>query len=253
MHNFLIMGIPANELKGQFDKKTVDAYAEKVLGKYTEDKCDYFEVGGRWQGVLGAKKNNANILLTETNCFEENYDFFGKYNALENNGANGPYIIDGVEFVPVNGGLVNEIEWDIIPRFMECVTYIVVKHVLEKDPRLGTIPDQYRYQDGNLYLDVPNHGLHLLLKNGESFCDYAQRHEYVFNRDFIPPHAYVDLNGDWHDENEIWDDLQNDLLSGKSLPDNIHEFAANAFRDRVHDFLDTLQPEDGVVIVDFHV
>lgn len=192
-------------------------------------------------------------MLTETGCFEETYDFFGKYNVLENNGANGPYMIDGVEFVPVNGGFVSEIEWDVIPRFMECATYVIKKHILEKDPRLGTIPDEYKYQDGDLYLDVPDHGLHLLIKNGETFSAYAQREGYVFERDFIPPHAYVDLDGVWHDDNEIWEELEKNLLSGKNMPDDINTFASNEFRDRVHRFLDTLQPEDGVVIVDFHV
>lgn len=253
MHNFLIMGIPAKELKGQFNEKMLNAYVEKVLGKYIGNKCDYFQIGGRWQGVLGAKKSNPNVLLTETGCFEENYDFFGRYDALENNGASGPYMIDGVEFVPVNGGLVNEIEWDVIPRFMEYATYIVKKHILERDPRFEILPDEYKYQDGDLYLDVPDHGLHLLIKNGETFLEYAQRQECVFVRDFIPPHAYVDLDGAWHDDNEVWEELGKGLLAEGEMPENIMEFASNEFRTRVHNFLDTLQPGDGVVIVDFHV
>ena len=260
MHNFLFLGIPAKEIKNGFNYDDIEIYVNKVMSKYVTDtadeenvKCDYCQIGGRWQGVLAAKKDSKNVILTETGMFEENYDFFQVYNALENNGENGPYVIDDVEYVPVNGGLMSDIGLDFISRFRHFEMYAYSKHIMEKDPRLGETPDYCRIADDGLYCMTETGEENLMYKKDESFAQFAERMEIEFMPDFIPPHAYVDLDGVWHDENEVWDNIEAELLSGKFPAEDVMDDAGQKFAEAAYEFIKGLAPEDGLVVVDYHI
>lgn len=260
MHNFLFMGIPAKELKNGFNFGDIQTYADKVMSKYVAEtakdenvKCDYFQIGGRWQGVFAAKADSKNIILTDTNMFEENYDFFQLYNALENNGANGPYIIDDVEYVPINGGLMSDIGLDFINRFRHYDMYAYSKHIMEKDPRLGDTPDYCRIADEGLYCMTDTGEENLMYQKGESFAQFAERMGIKFMPDFIPPHAYVDLDGVWHDENEVWDRLQAELANGNFPKGNPTEIASQEFHKMIFEFVMSLKDDDCLVVIDYHI
>lgn len=70
------------------------------------------------------------------------------------------------------------------------------------------------------------------------------------------PDAYVDTDGNWHDENEKWDELQSDgfrfmesvMWSGQDLP----EVMQNQFFDAFEEFLDSLNDDDYLLILDGH-
>lgn len=70
------------------------------------------------------------------------------------------------------------------------------------------------------------------------------------------PDAYVDTDGNWHDENEKWDELQSDgfrfmesvMRSGQDLT----EVMQNQFFDAFEEFLDSLNDDDYLLILDGH-
>ena len=253
MHNFLILAIPEKELNGVFDISAAEKYVSEKLKKYTNEKFDYYSIGGRWEGLLIAKKDSNNILLTENGVFEECYNFFNTYDALENNGQRGPYIIENTEYVPANGGLVKDIEWEVFHKFEEYVQFLIFRHIWEHDERLGRIPDAYKFKEDGLYIASPeNNEMFLLYKNDESFSDYITRKDLTFAIKFPAPFAFVDYDGYWHDENEIWGKLEADLLKSKNMPEDPEEFVQEEYQKAFFTFLDTLKPTDGVVIVDYH-
>ncbi len=260
MHRFLFLGIPAKNLSNGFKLDSIRAYVKKVMREYAMDtadeenvKCDYYEIGGRWQGVFAAKKDSKNIILTDTGMFEENYDFFPFYDALVNDGANGPYIIDDVEYVPVNGGFMSDIDLEVVNRFREYRMYLIFKSFLDGDSRVGNAPDTCRITEEGIYFTDDSGEERLMLKKGETFAQFTERMEIKFVPDFIPPHAYIDLDGVWHDENDVWDNIQAELLSGKFPALDIMEIAREKFAEMVYKFMKGLNPEDGLVVVDYHV
>lgn len=254
MHKFLIMGISAQKLNGKLDKKAADSYVFNTLKKYENKKFDYCGIGGRWEGMLAAKKESKNVLLTESGCFEESYDFFGTYDALENNGNCGPYIIEKNEYIPVNGGLVKEIEWDFIQKFESYVHFTLLKHTWERDPRLlGAIPDNYKFKKDGLYIEYDDGDSVLAFSNGETFSNYVERNDISFGRYLSLPFAYVDLNGIWHDDDELWEDFEKGRFKGVSMPDGIENFITNEYFKKVNAFVDSLKPEDAIIVVDYHI
>ena len=113
-HKTVYMGISANKLKGSVSLENISAYVEKTMRKYVEEtakeeniKCDWYVIGGRWEGAVGAVKGTENILLTENGLFA--YQLFDQYDAIINNGQRGPYFVDDVEYIPVNAGLKKDI------------------------------------------------------------------------------------------------------------------------------------------------
>lgn len=260
MHNFLFLGIPAKGLSNGFNLDDIQVYVDKVMSKYVMDtaneenvKCDYYQIGGRWQGLFGAKAENKNVILTDTGMFEENYDFFPFYNALVNNGENGPYIIDDVEYVPVNGGLMSDIGLDVINRFREYRMYLIFKSFLDGDSRVGNAPDTCRITEEGIYFADDSGEERLMLKKGETFAQFAERLGISFVWEWITPHAFVDLGGVWHDENEVWDNIQAELLSGKFPAEDVMANAGEKFAEMAYEFVKSLNPEDGLVVVDYHI
>ena len=259
-HKTVFIGIPSGRLGGRFSQEKIASLVDDIMKKYVEEtaedenvKCDWYVIGGRWEGALGALKGTEGVLPADSGSFA--YEFSNKYNVVVNNGGNGPYIVENDEYFPVNGGLKKSIAWDAIAKLDECTTYMILKMILARDPRLGDrLPEAYEIRDGDLYIKAEDQNI-LLLKNGESFSERAVRLGQEFGPAMMPPDAFIDLRGVWHDDNDAWAAFEKKLMSGKldEMPDNLEEAAKNAFLDDFTRFREEeLQGEDCIVVLDCH-
>lgn len=257
-HKTVYMGISANKLKGSVSLENISAYVEKTMRKYVEEtakeeniKCDWYVIGGRWEGAVGAVKGTENVLLTENGLFA--YQLFDQYDAIINNGQRGPYFVDDVEYVPVNAGLKKDIAWDAISKLDQYKTFKFLELVLNRDPRLGdSLPEGYEIKDGDLYAGEDKS---LFLKNKETFNEWAERLGIQFGRAMMPPDAYIDTKGVWHDDNDAWAEFEKIVMSGRfeDLPENQEEAAQQAYLENYEKFMDEeLKDDDCFVILDCH-
>ncbi len=257
-HKTVYMGIPADELKGDISIERVFSYVEKTMAKYVEEtaqeeniKCDYYEIGGRWEGAVGAIKGAENVLLTENGLFA--YQFFVNYDVIINNGHRGPYFIDDVEYIPVNAGLKKAIAWDAISKFSKYLQFKSLECILNRDPRLeDSLPEGFEIEDGDVYVGEDKL---LALKNKETFSEWVDRLGIQFGRTMAPPDAYIDTKGVWHDENDVWAEFEKTIMSGKfkDMPENPAEAAQEIFLGDYERFMDDeLKDDDCFVIIDCH-
>ena len=259
-HKTVYMGIAASELKGEFDAQKIISIVDKIMAKYVEEtaedddiKCDGYEIGGRLEGVIAAFKNSENILKTENGTFP--YQGFNEYNAIVNNGNIGPYVIDEVEYIPVNGGLKKDIAWDAIEKLDEYKSISLLRMIFTRDPRLGgNVPEVYEIKEDGLYINSDGQST-LVLKKGETFSEWADRIGKQFNRNFLPPDAYIDTNGVWHDADEYWETFQDALINGNpdDIPEDPEQAASQAFLADFEKFMDDeLKDNDCFVVLDCH-
>jgi hypothetical protein len=257
-HKTVYMGISASQLGQMFAPDKIASIVEKTMQKYVEEtakeddiKCDWYVIGGRWEGAVGAIKGAENVLLTESGLFA--YQLFDQYDAIINNGQRGPYFVDNVEYIPVNAGLKKEIAWDAISRLDQYKTFRFLELVLNRDPRLGdSLPEGYEIKDGDLYAGENES---LFLKNKETFSEWADRLGIQFGRAMMPPDAYIDTKGVWHDENDAWAVFEKKLMSGRfdEMPENPQEAAQEAYLENYEKFMDEeLKDDDCFVILDCH-
>lgn len=259
-HKTVYMGIPAEKLCGEFSPKKIASVVSEIMGRYVEEtaseeniKCDWYEIGGRWAGAIGAIKGTENILPSKNGLFA--YKVFEKYDAVVNGGQRGPYFVDEIVYIPVDAGLKKCIAWDSIAKLDEYKSYRLFQMILRRDPRLGTeLPKNFEIKGGDLYING-NGKTTLVLKNGESFYERADRMGKQFGRVMMPPDAYIDTNGVWHDDSEEWAVFEAKIMSDKfdELPENPEEAAHDAYLKKYEEFLDTkLKDDDCFVILDCH-
>lgn len=256
-HMTVYMGISANKLKGAFDQDKISELVDEVMQKYLVEtaeekniKCDWYVIGGRWEGSIAAVKGSENVLETESGMFP--YQFIDQYDVIVNNGNRGPYFAGSTEYVPANGGLKKEIDWEGIAKLQEFMYFKYQELILNRDPRFGgRIPDGHVIKEDGLYVD--NEGeLVLLLKKGESFEERAVRTGETYSRSIGIPDAYIDTQGVWHDENEVWDAMMRGKLKG--VKGNTQEFAQQTYMKNFTKFMDgELQDNDCFVVLDCHM
>ena len=259
-HKTVCMAISSEKLCGKFDEETVKDIVARVMARYVEEtakdeeiKCDWYSIGGRWAGSFAALKGTQNVLPAEEGRFA--YELFDKYDVVVNYGKQGPYKIDDAEYIPVNGALKKDIAWDAVSKFDKYVTYRMLRMILEGDPRIGGVPAGYEIRENKLYVHVDGTEIHALTV-GESFEVYAKARNMVFGRAVIPLDAYIDKDGVWHDDNEIWDIWMRQLMGSKGkrgLPTNPEEAAYKEFRELFEKYLDNeLKDDDGFLVLDCH-
>lgn len=257
-HKVVYMGISGNELKGDISLKKVSSYVKKTMKEYVEEtakeknvKCDWYVIGGRWEGAIGAIKGAKNVVLTENGLFP--YKFFDQYDAIINAGHRGPYFVDDVEYIPVNAGLKKDIAWDSISRLAQYKTFRFLELILNKDSCLGDgLVEGYEIKDGNLYVGKNKS---LILKNNETFSEWAERLGVQFGRVMMSPDAYIDVKGVWHDENDAWAKCEKEIMSGKfrDIPENLEEAVQKAYLENYEKFMnEELKDDDCFVILDCH-
>ena len=259
MHKTVYMVIPAAKIAKDTSKEHIDSIVEEVLapycGEYAEEgqwHMDWYEVGGRWAGFSGVKKG-CDCYPTENGLF--GYELFDKYDVLCNKGQRGPYVIDGVEYIPIIGAKKKDIEWDCVGKFDSASMVRYMQIVLDEEERNvmlgGNIPDGFTIEGDCLYVGSGEEKI-LAYKKGESFADYSTRREEEYGIAIMPPDAYVDKLGKWHDDNEIWENhaLMSKLMKGEGSPD---EKAMEAFVDQFHDYLkNQVNDDDYFLVVDTH-
>lgn len=257
-HKTVFMGISASKLGHRFDPDKIAETVENIMKKYVEEtaqeddiKCDWYAIGGRWEGAIGALKGAENVLLTENGLFA--YDFFELYDAIINNGQRGPYFVDDVEYIPINAGLKKDIAWDAVSKLDQYKTFKFLELVLNCDPRIGnSLPEGYEIKDGDLF---GGKNQSLLLKKGEIFAEWVNRLGIQFDRALIPPDAYIDTKGIWHDENDGWAELEKKLMRGKlnEMPEDPVEAAQEIYVGKFEKFIaDELKDNDCFVVLDCH-
>lgn len=259
-HKTVYMCIPQNKLKGNVSKEHITEIVAETLAKYVEDtaedgmmKIDWYEIGGRWAGAFATLKSATSAFLTENGLFA--YEFLDKYDVICNGGQRGPYIAGCEEFMPVNGAYNHEIAWNALAKLRDYYLYKYMLMILDGDERLGGhTPDGMEIIDDCLFLMDDEHTL--WVKKGETFDERNERLGKKFGRGMMPPDAYVDLNGVWHDDNDIWEKwekggpkaMEKVFASGKDP----QEIALEEFNEEFEQLLSSLQPNDYVIVIDGH-
>ena len=167
-------------------------------------------------------------------------------------------MVDDTEYIPVNGGRKKDIAWDAVSKLNAYKNYKYLELVLNKDPLLGggTV-EGVKTIDGDLYLESEG-SEKLALKNGEVFYDWAKRMGVEFGRAMMPPDAYIDTKGIWHDDNDAWAAFEAKVMSGK-IDDisgdfqDLQEAMQAEYMKGYESFLDDeLKEDDCFVILDCH-
>ena len=157
-HKTIYLILSKEKVANDTSVEHISALADEVMSNYLEEtateenaKLDYYVIGGRWAGTFGAPKGTEAVFPVDENIFA--YQFTDNYNAIANNGNNGAYLDDGVEYIPINGGLKKDIDRFFINRFESYTTYMLLQLFYSRDPRFGNLPPEYEIADGCLYIN----------------------------------------------------------------------------------------------------
>ena len=259
MHKIVFMVIPAEKLSGNTTKNNIDSVIATILAPYCgEDaddskyQMDYYEVGGRWSGFLGVVKGKDCYPSQEGRFL---YKFFDNYNGVFNGGKNGPYIVEGTEYIPIIGAKKKDIAWECVPLF-EVYSYFRLFQLAMNVDR-DALPDGLII-DGNKIYDPELPGNQVVYIEGESVYENIERLGIDISRGVVLPDAFVDKDGCWHDDGEIWNNTKliekiakkSGSLNGADLEDAV----ASEFFKRFYNYLDdTVEDEDYIVVVDAHI
>ena len=274
-HKTVYLGIPAKKLNGAFSEEKLCSAVESIMSQYVEEtaedgnkiQCDWYSIGGRWSGAVAAVKGTDNILPTENGLFP--YELFDQYDAIINNGNRGPYYVDKTEYVPIDCGKKKDIDWESIHKLDEYMTYKFFELAFNRDARFGDLPDSYVFKDDGLYIKTDDGNTFFVYKKGETFDEYVVRREIKFERAILPPDAFIGLDGEWHDDNDIWRHFEQVAMSKimnedldeeegfeqfiAETSDNPAEAAQEGFAKMFDNFLDNeLGDDDYFVVLDCH-
>lgn len=260
-HKTIYIALPAAKVGGDTSREHIDELTDFILSPYVEEtaaegmmRIDWYKIGGRWTGAFAALKSAPSAYLPEDGGF--GYEFIDRYDLICNSGERGPYIAGKEEFIPVNGACNKDIEWDALDKLNQYSGYRYMEMVLNRDERVGgEVPDELEIIGDELYMIVEDDKM-LFLKRGESFEERNERMEIEFDSFVMPPDAYIDLDGVWHDDNDIWERWEkggpkaiSDVLSSGGNPQEVafKEFVAGFYKMR-----DSLQDDDYILVVDGH-
>lgn len=259
MHKTIYMIISKSEINGDTSKEHIDAIVERVLTPYCgsdaeEDHyyMDWYQIGGRWAGFTGVIKGT-DCYPTEEGRFA--YEHFDRYDAFVNNGKFGPYVIDDIEYIPIIGAKKKDIAWDCIEKFNNAwmLRYFqIVVNEAERNALLGgEIPAGFYVENDVLYLesDVEHNALYI---KGETFTENMLRRGIKFGKGIMTPDAYVDKEGKWHDDNQIWenDELMRNLIENN---EDLEMAVMEKFSDGLYDYLEEqVEDEDYILVIDGH-
>ena len=259
-HIIVYLAIPAKKMNAGFSEEKIISYTKSIMEQYVEEtaapqnnKIDHYVIGGRWSGALGALKGAKSALVSENGFFS--YEQLEGYDAICNDGASGPYLAGEVEYKPVNGAFISELDLKAILKMQEYMLYCYACLVRDQDERIGgAIPDEFELIDGDLYINNDEHTL--LLKKNETYDERCIRMNVRYGLSILLPDAYIDTDGNWHDENEKWDGLQSDgfrlMESAMRSGQDLTEVMQNQFFDAFEEFLDSLNDDDYLLILDGH-
>lgn len=255
-HKTVYVSIPAREIAGNTDQNHISRLVQGIMSKYVEGtaqdgniKCDWYEIGGRWEGTFGAIKGTENVLPAGSGSFA--YELFGSYNLIVNNGQQGPYFAGETEYIPINGGLKKDIAWDAIEKLEAYTRHRFFEWILNRDPRIeANIDEDYLIVEDGLYFKTDGEPV-LILKRGETFEERNARLGQTFGKGMLSVDAYVDKNGVWHDEDNMWRKF---FIGGsKNMPEDPETAAKEELMKSFRNFLDEeLEPDDYVVVLDCH-
>ena len=256
MHNRVYVTIPVSKLAGDASTKHIDKLVADIMKSYCPPtakpgmaKMDYYTVGGRFGGFTGVVKG--------TDCYPNpsgqfDYTFTDEYDAYFYFGQqHGPYKFDNTEYVPVIGAKKKDIAFDSVNKLAVAIQLRVWEIMLKEDLRKqylnGSIPEGCSVRADGVYANGE-----LLLKKNETYAEAAKRHGVKFATFLTDPDAYIDLNGKWHSDDEVFADKAFMKKAEKSSGNLIAE-AAEEFINRLIKYIEnTLGDEDYIVMVDTH-
>lgn len=165
-----------------------------------------------------------------------------------NGGQEGPYLVEDREYVPVNGGLNEDIAWNAISELAIYATFKVYEGAFKGDARLAEalqlgaeISEDGIYEDGTL-----------VYKKGETSSQWIERLEVRLIKRLLTPDAYIDKAGVWHDEydREVFDAA---LTKANSTGVVIsQELITDCYFERLNKFIEDIQDGDCIVALDCH-
>ena len=265
-HKIIYMGISAEEVAGDYSKEHIDSIVEKKLSRYVEPeeyededeeededceeefsgyKLDWYQIGGRWGGAFATLKGKQSAYPTENNEFATDTDL---YDIACNDGKKGPYIIEGEEFIPVNGACKKDLDFTTVSKIFLYGQYKARMMLLNKDERVSEVQKDYEIDGDDLYT---KDGHEFMINRNETFEDFLNR---LYRGDFIYTYtlddtdAYIDFDGEWHDMDELFGEI---LEKTKDIA-NISSEAYNAFQEKAREFVKSLSDDDYVIIIDGH-
>ena len=186
---------------------------------------DWYSIGGRWPGMLWAAEDARDVLEDETSS------------GPSGDASEGASLPNGLR--AVSGARIRDICWDAMlsqARTALSDQYRQLQRVLsgqEEPSRMIFVT-----KDG-----ICGWGGDLLLKRGEALAEYLERRGAGPGEHLVPDmYAYLDLDGEWHSKGDMgwWG------ISSHDKPDS--EWTAECRR-----FLETLRPDDVLVVVDCHI
>ena len=97
MHNIVYLAISKVFLPPSVQPDHIKKHVDKVMRQYTEEsaanqesiKCDWYVIGGRWDGILAAEKDTTGVYPSESGVFS--FDSMQAYDIIVNAGNSGPY------------------------------------------------------------------------------------------------------------------------------------------------------------------
>lgn len=252
-HKLVYICIPASDLKGTFSKSTVENIVERKMSKYVEGmaksgdaKCDWYIIGGQWSGVFAAAKGARNVIAAEGNTFA--YEKGDLYNTFLNGGHEGPYLVEDREYVPVNGGLKEDIAWIAISELARYAAFKVYEGAFNGDARLAeALPLETEISEDGIYEDGT-----WVYKKGETYSQWIERLEVRFFRCLLPPAAYIDKTGVWHgeDDREVFDAALRKANSAGVVISQ--ELISDCYFEGLNKFIADIQDGDCIVALDCH-
>ena len=256
MHKIVFMIIPAEKLSGNTTKNNIDSVIDTILAPYcgaddSKWQMDSYEVGGRWSGFWGVVKG--------TDCYpsEEGrfaYRQFQFYDALVNGGEIGPYIVEGTEYIPVIGAKKKNIAWECVPLFEMYSLFKLFQIAMNEDR--DVLPEGLIIAGDKIYApELP--GNQVVYIEGESVYENIERRGADISRGMGLPDAFVDKDGCWHDDGEIWNNTRLIEEIAKEIDSSneadLEEVVAGEFLKRFYSYLDdSVEDEDYIVVVDAH-